>query len=139
MLSTYSQDKAPAPAASPAAEVQYKPLTKAEAETWLKSITMDQLLDFVIKYDEVEHSKLVFTNFDYVCVVSGQSVSIIPVTPQIEVKLASLGYKVQLPTMTFKDVVPKPESHFWRDFGIGAGVGVVALAVIEIAVASLVK
>jgi len=100
---------------------------------------MDQLLDFVIKYDEVEHSKLVFTNFDYVCVVSGQSVSIIPVTPQIEVKLASLGYKVQLSTMTFNNVMPKQTSHFWRDFGIGVGVGVGVVTVVEIVIVSIVK
>lgn len=135
----YSQEKVAAPTTSPAAEVQYKPLTKAEAESWLKSITMDQLLDFVIKYDEVEHSKLVFTNFDYVCVVSGQSVSIIPVTPQIEVKLASLGYKVQLSTMTFNNVMPKQTSHFWRDFGIGVGVGVGVVTVVEIVIVSIVK
>jgi hypothetical protein len=110
-----------------------------EAEAWLTSITMDQLLDFVVKYDEVEHSKMVFTNFDYVCVVSGQSVSIIPVTPQIEVKLASLGYNVQLPTMQFRNVIPKEESHFWRDVGIGAGHGVLAVGILEIALVLIVK
>ena len=132
-LSTFSQ------AASPPADKAYVPLTRAEAETWLKSITMDQLIDFVIKYDEVEHSKPVFGSFDYVCVVSGLSVSVIPTNPTTDVKLATLGYKVQLPTMTFKDVIPKPQTHFWTGVGIGGAAGVIVTGVIVAIVAGVVK
>lgn len=121
----YSQEKTSNPE-------QYISLTKEEAKNWLKSITMDELLDFIIKYDEVEHAKPIFGTFDYTCVITGQSVYVIPVNPVTGLQIASLKYQIQLPTMQFKGVIPKQESNFLRDFGIGFSTGVLTLSIVEI-------
>lgn len=85
-------------------------------------MSRDTLVDFVIKYDEVEHSGLLFSKFDYVCLVTGKTVTVVPVDSEVDVSLASLGFRVRLPTMNFPNVVPD-QNHFWRDLGIGAGLG----------------
>lgn len=102
-------------------DIPYVPLTREEAEKWLKSITMDELIDFVIKYDTVEHSVPRFDSFDYVAVVSGRSVTVIPTPTVVQVDIATLQYQVTLPTLQFNDIIPQCPSYFWRDFGIGVG------------------
>jgi hypothetical protein len=116
-----AEDKTPLPS-SPDVAQKYVPLTREEANEWIASVPRDTLVDFVIKYDEVEHSGLLFSRFDYVCLVTGKTVTVVPVDSEVDVSLASLGFRVRLPTMNFPDVVPS-QDHFWRDFGIGAGLG----------------
>lgn len=118
---------------------EYKPLTREEAEAWLRSITLDELLDFVIKYDMVEHATPAFSSFDYACIVTERDVIVTPVEPTITMAVSSLQYRLALPTFKFEDVVPEVESTFWKDAGLGAVVGSVASILFTLFIVSLVR
>jgi len=118
---------------------EYKPLTREEAEAWLRSITLGELIDFVIKYDMVEHATPTFSSFDYACIVTEQDVIVTPVEPTITMAVGSLQYRLVLPAFTFEDVVPKAEETFWKDAGLGAVVGSVASVLFTLFIVSLVR
>jgi hypothetical protein len=128
-----AQEGTPLPS-SPEASQKYVPMTREEASRWIASVSRDTLVDFVIKYDEVEHSGLLFSKFDYVCLVTGRTVTVVPVDSEVDVSLASLGFRVRLPTMSFPDVVPD-QGHFWIGAGVGTAVGV-GLTILVVLVAN---
>lgn len=115
----------------------FRRLTREEAEAWLKTITWEELLDLVIKYDAIEHATPRFSPFDYSCVVTDRDILVIPVPQQIDLTIADLQYSIKIPTVEFKNVIPKPTSMLWTGFGIGIGAGVVATSLLMILVLSL--
>ena len=122
------------PSPSPAPEAKpYVPMTRDQAKAWLGSITLEQLEDFVIKYDYIEHSVPVIDKFTYLAIVTGKDVYVQPLNPNVNLTIGNadlnLKYKLALPSFSYKDVIPS-ENHFWRDAGIGAGVGAVTTAII---------
>jgi hypothetical protein len=115
-------------------DTAYTALTRVQARAWLESITLEQLEDFVIKYDLIEHSVPVIDKFTYLAIVSGPDVYVRPVaattTMTIGIGENSLKYKLELPSFTYTGLVPKPDSTSFRDGAIGAGIGLVVGGII---------
>jgi hypothetical protein len=126
VLSTLSAQKSPD--AKP-----YTPLTRDQAKAWLGSITIEQLEDFVIRYDYIEHSLPAFDKFTYLAVVTNRDVYVQPLSPTVDLTIGNaelnLKYKLALPTFTYKGIIPSG-NHFFRDAGIGAGIGVVVTSLV---------
>lgn len=126
---------------SPDAGKPYTAMTRDQAKAWLGSITLEQLEDFVIRYDYIEHSTPVFDKFTYLAIVTNRDVYVQPISPTVNFTIGNadlnLKYKIALPSFAYKGVIPD-ENHFWRDAGIGAGVGAVVVSIIAIAISSAV-
>jgi hypothetical protein len=78
---------------------EYEPLTPAEAEAWLRSIDLPELVDFVIRYDYVEHSEPVIEAPTYNVVIVGDEITLSPRDP-LELTVGHLSYSIDLPPQT---------------------------------------
>ncbi len=72
----------------------YEKLTEDEAEQWLQSIEYSTLLDFIIDYDYVEHSKpeIDFPNKNYMLIDSDL---VITPTEDMNISIGHLQYSVE--------------------------------------------
>lgn len=105
--------------------ISYERLTETEAENWLKSITMEELIDFVIRYDYVEHVKPEIVLPEY-RVIEADHLILDP-TEKMNIKIGHLEYDVELPEKTV-EWEQKKKSCIGPIFiagGIGIGVGVI--------------
>jgi len=117
----------------------YERLTEEEAERWLRSITLGEIITFVIAYDYVEHVEPAIEFPSYLVVVEGNDVQLIPQYEEgkdyQEWQVGHLRYMVRFPEMRFDSLIPPCEPSrnlLWG--GIGLGAGLIAGAVVVIAV-----
>lgn len=107
---------------------EYGPLTPEEAETWLRSVTLEELIDWVILWDYIEHSAPVLNDFNYIMVLTDTDVAMIPRPEAADMTMGFentfFTYKIKLPTFTYKNVIEPPvQDRFWLGIGIGFGTG----------------
>lgn len=93
-------------------ESNYNPLTTDQAEGWLKSITYDELLDFIIKWDYIEHTTPDFNIPTYIAIVKGQDIFIEPEFKNSTYSHGYLSYTFTFPSYEYKNIIPKEESKW---------------------------
>ena len=98
----------------------YEPLTEHEAEQWIGSITFEELLDFVIKYDYVENVTPEVSGGGFIIVLSGRDVYI-QYQSKMRVKIGHLEYNFELENKVYEDFVPREEKL--KTIGISSGIG----------------
>jgi hypothetical protein len=99
-------------------ETNYEPLTKEQAEGWLKSITYDELLDFIIKWDYIEHTTPNFTFPRYVAIIKDNDVYLQPEFNLMTYTHGYLSYTFSVPQYEYKNIIPKKESNWqWHLIG----------------------
>lgn len=111
---------------------RYEPLTREEADAWLHSITYDELLDFVIRYDYVEHATPEFDSPGYLALVVDDDLRVEP-DGRARLRIGHLEYRLRLPDMRFPDIVPEPPDCGvlqWASggFAVGLVAGVLSTA-----------
>jgi hypothetical protein len=105
----------------------YEKLTETEAENWLKSITMDELVEFVILYDYVEHAKPDINLPEY-RVIQTDEMLILDPADKMRISIGHLKYDVTLSERTVDWEPPEQKSCFWPVViggGVGLGLGVI--------------
>lgn len=123
-----------------AQENDYKPLSREEALAWVDSLEEDQLADFVIKWDFIEHSNPVFS-MNYIVIVTDSDVAVIP-SPEITPLIIgnanyNLSYDLNLPSYRYQGVI-NAQNGYWKGFGTGIPVGASLGAIITALVLKLV-
>jgi hypothetical protein len=105
--------------------MSYEELTETEAENWLKSITMDELIDFVIKYDYVEHIKPEIVLPEYRVIETDRL--ILDPAGKMNIKIGHLEYDVELPekSVEWNQRERSCVGPIFIAGGIGLGVGVI--------------
>ncbi len=99
----------------------YQPLTEKEAEEWIGSISFDELLEFVIKYDYVENVTPEVSGGDFIIVLSGRDIYL-EYQNKMRVKIGYLEYDFELENKVYEDFVPREK--IMKAIGISSGVGV---------------
>ena len=109
----------------------YEPLDREEVEGWLKSITVDELINFVIKWDFIEKSKPVITPFTWVAMIEGNDVLVKPVFPVGETAEIFIGgedtgflhYGLNIEEIVFEDLIPESSGIKWYTVTLLVGAG----------------
>lgn len=114
----------------------YRPLTEAEADAWLRSVSYEELIRFVIRYDYVEHAEPEFGLPGFSAVVLEEDVVVWPEGPA-RLAIGHLEYRVELPDLRFEGAAPEQERFSaWRPaaWGVAGGfvLGVVATATLTV-------
>ena len=117
---------------------EYQKLSEEEAENWARSITIEQLLDFIILYDYVEHAEPEITMPDYTAIIVDDDVVVFSEDSAV-FKLGHLEYELIIPETTFEGLVPKTDCHKVKTFLIGFGIGVVVSTAAIITVYSVLR
>ncbi len=109
----------------------YDPMTREQADTYLGSITYEQVLDLVIDYDYMEHTKPRIVIPEINCVLFDEDLLIAYNAP-IEISLSSFSWEVEVPDQIIYHFVPESNDtwRYWLVGGIGAvcGIGLGILA-----------
>lgn len=84
----------------------YDPLTEKEAENWLRSISLEELVKFVIKYDWVEHETPKVTWPKMYAVETKTKIQITSPS-KLLISLGHLAYEVDTPVMEFPKSIAK--------------------------------
>ncbi|KKL06512.1 hypothetical protein LCGC14_2595280 [marine sediment metagenome] len=98
----------------------YEPMTESEVENYLGSITLEELFDFVIKYDLVEHTVPEVSGGDFIILLSGRDVYI-EYQNKMKVKIGHLEYNLEMENKVYEGFVPR-EGRL-KTIGISSGVG----------------
>lgn len=104
-------------------------MTSEEAEKWLQSITLEELINWVILWDFIEHSRPTL-NINYITLLTDTDVLMVPKPENTDLIVGSgekaFTYKIRLPTFTFKGILKPPiENRFGLGLGIGIGSGLI--------------
>ncbi len=89
------------------ADDDYLPLSKQEAEDWLFTVTMDELIDFVIKYDYVEHVDPLVHQPTIAVVLDKKNDLYLSYPYAMNIEIGHLEYDVMLQEHIIEDFVPK--------------------------------
>lgn len=118
--------------------IAYDPLTEEEAGNWLQSVSWEELVQYVIKWDFVEHSEPEFSPINYSAVVMKDgSVMVIPVYPEgVDAWYLMIGdpvvgflhYRLQPHPMVFEDLVSREKRNWIVPLSIGVAGGVLITA-----------
>lgn len=104
----------------------YEPLSPREAEDWLRSITLEELIDLTIHYDYIEHADPAVSFPDIVALRDGEDLVIDP-QGSVEVDIGRLGWRIESPTRRIEGFAAGEEwSLDWRSAGYGFAAGVLA-------------
>lgn len=116
--------------------IAYEPLTKKESKDWILSKVNtvegetsvdEELIEFVIKYDLVEHSIPDIPMPDYVIIFTRKDVLLIPSDEQYIMTLGHLEYSIKYPYITYKDIVPRNSWLIPSLVGISIGITAASL------------
>ena len=88
----------------------YTRLTKEEVENWLNSVSYDTLLEFIIKYDVIEHSVPCIEKFSYIVFITKDGDVVAKPQPEkikiiIGVPPDTLEYTVTLPEYVYPNMI----------------------------------
>ena len=97
---------------------EYTPLSYEEANAWLMTISYQQLIDFIIAYDYVEHALPVVTPAKKLILISGRDLHITEQEP-MKINIAHLEYEIHAEDEVYPDFIPKRD--FKPYFYVGAG------------------
>ncbi len=108
----------------------YIPLTNQEAENWLMTITYQQLLDFIIAYDLVEHSIPQITPAKKLIFIEGRDLHITEQEP-MRINIGHLEYEISTGDEIYPDFIPKRNTKPYIYVGIGGLItGIIITALI---------
>lgn len=109
--------------------IGHERLTEAEAESWLKSITMDELVGFVIRYDYVEHTKPEISMPEYTVFETRNELILNP-AGSMEVEIGHLRYSVDLPEKRIEWESERKRCIIPALLGAVIGAGAISAAII---------
>jgi len=101
--------------------IAYEPLTRDQAYTWLQSITLDTMIDFVIRYDYVEHAVPEIEPPTLMAAVTGQDLTVFTETPGT-IEIGHLKYEFSTSSISYTGLIPKADCYT-IPVAIGVGVG----------------
>ena len=108
----------------------YVPLTYQEAHNWLLAISYQQLLDFIIDYDLVEHSIPKIMLAKKLILIEGRDLHITEQEP-MKINIGHLEYEVSTSDEIYPDFLPKRDSKPFVYVGIGGLItGIIITALI---------
>lgn len=96
----------------------YIPLTYTEAHSWLLTISYQQLLDFIIAYDSVEHSIPKITPAKKLILIEGRNLHITEQEP-MRINIGHLEYEVSMGDEIYPDFLPKRDAKPYVYVGVG--------------------
>ncbi len=109
---------------------EYIPLTNQEAKNWLTTITYQQLLDFIIAYDLVEHSIPQVTPSKKLILIEGRDLHITEQEP-LKINIGHLEYEISTGDEIYPDFIPKRNAKPYIYVGIGGLItGIIITALI---------
>ena len=99
----------------------YIPLTKEEMNTWLFTITYDELLELVIKHDYIEHSVPRVTQPEAFVILDRKNDLYLSYPSLMTIKIGYLEYNFRFETQVIEDFVPKKQTRRKTALLIGGG------------------
>ena len=109
---------------------EYIPLTNQEAKNWLTTITYQQLLEFIIAYDLVEHSIPKITPAKKLILIEGRDLHITEQEP-MRINIGHLEYEASTDDEIYPDFLPKRDAKPYIYVGIGGLItGIIITALI---------
>ncbi len=96
----------------------YTLLTYQEAHNWLITISYQQLIDFIIMYDLVEHSIPKITPAKKLILIEGRDLHITEQEP-MRINIGHLEYEASTDDEIYPDFIPKRDSKPFVYVGIG--------------------
>ena len=109
----------------------YEPLTETEVEKWLGSVTFEELIDFVIKYDFVENTTPIVEFPNYIVVLHKRDIYI-KYQDKMKVKIGHLEYGFEFEDKVYEKFVPRKKDikKIGISFGAGTLVGIILMVLI---------
>jgi hypothetical protein len=102
-------------------ENNYEKINRDQAENWLKSITYEELLDFIIKWDYIEHTSPNFIFPRYVAIIDDNDIYLQPESNTMIYTHGYLSYTFSTPQYEYKNIIPEKESNWqWHLIGYTA-------------------
>ena len=104
----------------------YEPMTYEQADTYLTSITYDEVIDMVIDYDYIEHTKPSIAIPKITCLLLDEDL-LIAYNEEIEVNISSFSWEIPVPEQVIYNFIPdepSPTWGYWVVGGIGAVCGI---------------
>lgn len=102
-------------------------MTENQVINWLDSIDLLTLVEFIQKYDYVEHSEPIIPYPDYSMVIQGTDITLSPIYDNgnsDQIKIGHLTYSVKWPIQTFEDIIPAYKFP-WKEASISFGMGII--------------
>ena len=97
---------------------EYTPLSYEEAQSWLMTISYQQLIDFIIAYDLVEHSIPQIMPAEKLILISGRDLHITEQEP-MQINIGHLEYVIHSEDEVYPDFIPKRNFKPYIYVGIG--------------------
>lgn len=97
---------------------EYTPLSYEEANAWLMTISYQQLIDFIIAYDYVEHALPVVTPAEKLILISGRDLHITEQEP-MKINVGHLEYEIHAEDEVYPDFIPKRNFRPYIYTGVG--------------------
>lgn len=103
----------------------YEPLTYAEADNYLDSVTYDRVIEIVIDYDYLEHTvpEVTFPRGDFILIDQ----DLIVTYQSLKINHSNFAYELDVPRQIVYDFVEPPKSHTFQYisyFVLGTALGV---------------
>ena len=109
---------------------EYIPLSYEEAQDWLMTISYQQLIDFIIAYDLVEHSIPQITPAKKLILIEGRDLHITEQEP-MQINIGHLEYEISTSDEIYPDFIPKRNAKPYIYVGIGGLItGIIITALI---------
>ena len=108
---------------------EYIPLSYEEASAWLMTISYEQLIDFIIAYDYVEHALPVVTPAEKLILISGRDLHITEQEP-MKINVGHLEYEIHADDEVYPDFIPKRNFKPYIYTGVGGVVTGILLMLI---------
>ena len=104
----------------------YEPMTYEQADAYLGSITYDAVVEMVIEYDNIEHTKPNIVIPRITCLLLDNDLLIAYNAP-IEIGISSFSWEVTVPEQVVYNFIedkPNPSWKYWFAGGIGVVCGI---------------
>jgi len=108
---------------------EYTPLSYEEANAWLMTISYQQLIDFIIAYDYVEHALPVVTPAKKLILIEGRNLHITEQEP-MRINVGHLEYEIHVEDEVYPDFIPKRNFKPYIYTGVGGVVTGILLMLI---------
>jgi hypothetical protein len=115
------------------ADEPYRPLTPEEAANWINSISDEELIQFVIDYDYVEHVDPVLSWPPVVAVLDRQRNLHVYYDGPIVLRIGHLEYELETRESVIEEFEPPRKYFKWAAIsgGVGVGLGLLVGILIE--------